>query len=316
MAASSYRVLIIDDFPEDRELYRRLLDQDPTATYQFAEADAAEEALALWNDFRPDCVLLDYRLPGLDGLDLLHRFELSKVYPAAVIMLTGQGDEGVAVAAMKTGAQDYLVKSKLTADALQGALHAAIERARQQFEVAQKQAELERLATMDPLTGVYNRRYFLERLEMELARARRYHTTFTVLMLDVDFFKHVNDNHGHLMGDQVLVRVGELLGSSFRSSDLVARFGGEEFCILAASTDLDGGRIFAERIRQLIGEQVFPVPGKASFQVTCSVGLVVATGDEVSGLELIAHADEALYQAKRTGRNRVCVYSPDNAVLS
>src|SRR5262249_26539244 len=111
MPESCYRILIVDDCPEDRELYRRLLARDREAKNVFAETSTAEEALELWQAFRPDCVLLDYCLPGLDGLDLLQRFESSGDCPdPAIIMLTGQGDEAVAVEAMKTGAKDYIVK--------------------------------------------------------------------------------------------------------------------------------------------------------------------------------------------------------------
>jgi diguanylate cyclase (GGDEF)-like protein len=312
-----YRILIVDDCPEDRELYRRALSQEWEGENIFAETSSAEEALDLWETFRPDCVLLDYRLPGLDGLDLIQRFESAEDRPdPAIVMLTGQGDEAVAVAAMKTGAQDYLVKSRITTEALRRSVHNAIEKVRLQYELARKQQELERLATLDALTGAHNRRHFLERLREELQRARRYGTTFSLLMIDVDYFKHVNDNHGHLTGDNVLVRLGELLRQSLRSTDLAARYGGEEFCILAANTDLEGARAFAERFRELLAEQSFSGGGGSSFSVTCSVGVAAFAGEDISGDELIARADQALYQAKREGRNRVCVYATEKAVVS
>src|SRR3954471_24864762 len=118
MIQRPWRILIIDDSPEDRETYRRYLTQDPDATYTFAEADNAEDGLLLCGRFEPDCVLLDYKLPAAYGLTVLHNYDGDKTPEFAMIMLTGQGDEQVAVQALKTGAQDYLVKSRLSRDGL------------------------------------------------------------------------------------------------------------------------------------------------------------------------------------------------------
>lgn len=309
MPDQTYRILIVDDSPEDREVYQRFLSRGHESDYQFSEACSAEEALRVWQEFKPDCVLLDYRLPGADGLDLLERFENHNHVPiSAIVMLTGQGDEVVAVEAMKTGAHDYLVKSKLTREALRRSVHNAIEKVRLQREIAEKQKQLERLATLDSLTNLYNRRYFMERLNQELSRTRRYHTSFSVMMMDVDHFKKVNDTFGHSVGDEVLIRVGEVLHSCLRGSDLAARYGGEEFCVLAANTDAEGAHVFADRVRQLIAEQVFRSEGKPSFSITCSIGIAEATDADDDARKLLDRADDAMYEAKRAGRNRVCVW--------
>lgn len=311
MAETFYRILIIDDSPEDRELYRRLLEHDAEGEFLFAEAETAEDGLAELRSFKPDCVLLDYRLPGLDGLNLLEHHESDPAHSgAAIIMLTGQGSVDIAVEALKTGAQDYLIKSKITAEALRRAVLNAIEKVRMQHELARKQAELQRLASEDELTGLSNRRHLLTRLEEELGRSRRYRLALSVLLIDLDHFKRINDTYGHLIGDEVLERLGQMLRGSLRRSDLAGRFGGEEFCVVAAHTNADSARAFAERIRRMVGELNFAPQGKPPFHVTCSIG--VATADEATtATQLLARADEALYRAKNNGRNCVCVYGQD-----
>jgi diguanylate cyclase (GGDEF)-like protein len=307
MTQRVWRILIIDDSPDDRETYRRFLAQDQEEAYSFAEAETAEEGMQLCRSFQPDCVLLDYKLPEADGLTLLRSYEDDQAQPPfAVVMLTGQGDEAVAVAALKTGAQDYLIKSRLNPAGLQQAVHQAIDKVRQRRQQAARQEELERQVITDSLTGLLNRRYFLERLDQEIARGRRYESVLSLLMIDVDQFKRVNDTYGHLVGDHVLVQVGKVLRSCLRSSDLAARYGGEEFCVLAANTDLEGGRTFAERIRHMVASQQIPSPDQTTFSITCSIGVAEAGAAAVSVLELVGRADEALYRAKQQGRNRVC----------
>lgn len=311
MTQRTWRILIIDDSPEDRETYRRYLHQDTQAAYLLAEADNAEDGTHLCGSFQPDCVLLDYKLPGVDGLTLLHSYEDGKSPPPfAVVMLTGQGDEQVAVEALKTGAQDYLVKAHLTAASLCQAVRQAIDEVRQQRQQADHQAELERRVTTDELTGLLNRHYFLDRLEQELERVRRYDAVLALLMIDVDHFKRVNDTYGHLVGDHVLVQMGKVLRACLRSSDLAARYGGEEFCIMAANTDLEGGRAFAERVRQLVSQQQLAGPDQDLFLVTCSIGVAQGGPGTTSAEALIAQADQAMYQAKHQGRDRVCVAGP------
>jgi diguanylate cyclase (GGDEF)-like protein len=307
MIQRAWRILIIDDSPEDREAYQRFLSKDGRETYTFAEAETAEEGEELCRTLHPDCVLLDYKLPGADGLALLHSYDGSKSPPEfAVVMLTGQGDEQVAVEALKTGAQDYLVKSRLTPESLQLAVRQAIDKVGQLRQQAARRAELERQVITDGLTGLMNRQHFLERLAQELERVSRYCSVLSLLMIDVDHFKNVNDTHGHLVGDHVLVQVGKVLRSCLRSSDLAARYGGEEFCILAANTDLEGAQTFAERIRQLVAQQQIPGSEGKPFSVTCSIGVAESGTEATEALELLARADEALYLAKQRGRNRVC----------
>lgn len=181
----------------------------------------------------------------------------------------------------------------------------ALEKAHLVDRIQQANRRLEQLAITDPLTGLYNRRYFFERLEQEFARARRYGNPLSCLILDVDNFKQLNDQWGHLTGDAVLREMARRIQQSIRRVDLPARYGGEEFVILLPQTDLSGAMVEAERIRQTIGGTPFPeLPDHT--QVTVSVG-IAALDDTVNSVEdLIRQADNALYRAKSEGKNR-CV---------
>jgi two-component system, cell cycle response regulator len=181
----------------------------------------------------------------------------------------------------------------------------AIERA-YDLEAAKSDREhLERLASTDPLTGCLNRRAMLDKLEAELDRARRYDLELTLLMIDLDWFKEINDTRGHLVGDTVLRQLGDALRHEARSVDVVARYGGEEFTLVLPETGKEGGTAFAERIRVLIESHNFADEGDP-LRATVSIGVATFTqGEDASVESMIADADAALYRAKREGRNLV-----------
>jgi diguanylate cyclase (GGDEF)-like protein len=166
--------------------------------------------------------------------------------------------------------------------------------------------ELEEISITDALTKVYNRRYFNERLRQELKRVSRYSPPVSLLMIDIDLFKKVNDTWGHQAGDAVLSGVAGLIKGRLRETDLIARYGGEEFCLLATGTDQAGAQVLAERVRALVQNTVFEHGGN-TIAVTVSIGL--STWEPSLGEipeEFIRRADTALYRAKEQGRNRVC----------
>lgn len=168
-----------------------------------------------------------------------------------------------------------------------------------------------RLATTDPLTGVYNRRTFVELADMALARAQRTGKPLSLLMLDLDHFKRVNDRHGHLVGDQVLKSFVRVAETCLRREDLLVRFGGEEFCVLLPDTTLEGAMALAERVRVLVAETPLRA-GKAQINVTVSFGVDTIREGEPGTVDLLLErADAALYRAKRGGRNRVATYIPN-----
>jgi two-component system cell cycle response regulator len=192
------------------------------------------------------------------------------------------------------------------ADTVVKAAVSAIQRAKIMETTKADNARLEALAHIDPLTDVLNRRALAERLAAEMERARRYASTVTLLMIDLDHFKRVNDTHGHLVGDDVLMEAAMLLQNAVRSVDVVARYGGEEFVIVLPETTEEGAVAFAERIRERIEDQGFQVADGLMLHLTASIGVATFPSARVASVEdLFARADEALYRAKAEGRNRV-----------
>lgn len=167
--------------------------------------------------------------------------------------------------------------------------------------------EIERIATTDSLTELHTRRYTMERFQEELSRAGLRHTKLSFAMIDVDYFKTFNDQHGHLVGDQILREVGKVIRENIREIDIAARFGGEEFCVILPDTDPDGGRYAAERIRQAV-ERAIIRAYDAEVKITVSLGVSTYPEDGTRMEELVDKADWALYRAKREGRNRICSF--------
>jgi two-component system, cell cycle response regulator len=184
----------------------------------------------------------------------------------------------------------------------------AAETAQRELEVANRQ--LVHLSRTDGLTGLHNRSYFMERLSTEFHRARRYNHLLSMLMLDIDHFKKVNDEQGHLAGDQVLAAVAREIAAMVRQSDVAGRVGGEEFCILLAETDPLGARTFAERVRRQVAAATHHSSDGTVFPVTCSVGIACLDDRITSTTDFLRAADAALYMAKAEGRDRVGVYTP------
>ncbi len=192
------------------------------------------------------------------------------------------------------------------ADTVIKAAVAAIRRAQVIETTREDNVRLAALATTDPLTLLLNRRALIDKLTTEIDRARRYDSVVTLLMIDIDHFKPVNDTHGHLVGDEVLREVGAILQHAARTVDIVARYGGEEFVVALPETARDGAVTFAERIRELIAAHQFAVADGGTLRISASIGVAVFPAPFVETTEdLFARADEALYRAKAEGRNRV-----------
>ena len=192
------------------------------------------------------------------------------------------------------------------ADVVIRAAVAAVRRAQALETTRADNRRLEALATTDALTRVLNRRALVDRLGVEVDRARRFESALTLLLLDVDHFKAINDTEGHLAGDSVLRQLGVLLEDAVRKVDVVARYGGEEFVVILPETGMDGGAIFAERLKERIAAQDFDVGESRTVHLTVSIGLATFPSPRVGSMEdLFARADEALYRAKSGGRNQV-----------
>jgi two-component system cell cycle response regulator len=192
------------------------------------------------------------------------------------------------------------------AETVVNAAVAAIKRAQTLESTRADNRRLEALATTDPLTRLLNRRALLERLSREVDRAKRYESMLTLLLLDIDHFKRINDERGHLVGDAVLRQIGALVEASVRTVDIAARYGGEEFVLILPETSQDGGIIFAERLRESIERYPFDASSDEPLHLTASIGVATFPSPRVDSTEdLFARADEALYRAKSSGRNQV-----------
>jgi two-component system cell cycle response regulator len=315
-------VVIIEDSASMAELERRYLEREG---FSVKTASTGAQALRILEDGgTPDLLIVDYKLPDMSGVDLMQQVKaLGMDLP--VVVVTAAGNEQVAVSAMKLGAMDYIVKDVATIKQLPGTCREVIRR----FELSQKKdhlmeelrrvntelkaanVRLEDLSRKDDLTGIYNRRYFTERLGYEVARSGRYRTPLSMAFFDLDHFKVVNDTHGHGLGDQVLIQFAGVIRDRIRQTDVLARYGGEEFAVLLTDTPVDRARALADDLRELISRVEFGTP-ETPVRLTTSAG--VAFLDEGMTREsLIETADRSLYQAKQAGRNRVAAVQVEPA---
>jgi len=264
----------------------------------------------------PDLVFLDLVLPDMDGLEVLR---IIKARPdesfTPVILVSARADLDSRVTGLRIGADDFLAKPCADPEVLARA-GAMLRIKSLQDQLRAAKAELERLSITDGLTGLFNRRYFNTRLSQEFQRAQRYSDPVSLMMLDIDHFKSVNDTYGHPFGDVVLKNIAELVRSTVRDPDICARYGGEEFSVILPKTHLQGALVVAERIWRELGQQAHAVEDRdpasgerRTFRATASIGLAFFPSKDIASPEhLVKFADEALYRAKREGRNCICLY--------
>jgi two-component system, cell cycle response regulator len=246
--------------------------------------------------------LLDWNMPGMNGIDIcrLLRQDSSRPY-TYLILVTGRGREQM-VDGLESGADDYLIKP-VDPDELRARLNTARRILDLQEQLLETQRKLRELATRDALTGLWNRAMILDLLEREMTRSRRGTQPLSIVMADIDHFKHINDTCGHLVGDAVLRQTAQRLLVGLRPYDTVGRYGGEEFLILLPGCDADAGLALAERLRRgIAGEPV--AEGGVAHSVTLSMGVATWDAQSPAG-ELLRRADQALYAAKSAGRNCV-----------
>jgi diguanylate cyclase (GGDEF)-like protein len=292
------RILLIDDDEVDRMAVRRAL-KNSELTVEIEEASNAQSAISLFDESFFDCVLLDYRLPDTDGisvaLDLLDR---NKGPAVPIVMLTGEGNETVAVDAMKSGVQDYLPKSSLDSGNLARAINNAVEKTTLHNKIEEMNKTFEHMALNDSLTGLGNRNLFGDRLNNLIATCKRSGEPFSLLMMDLNKFKEVNDNHGHEAGDEVLREVGNRLKAIGRDADGFFRLGGDEFAaLLTTGVTREGVTIIAKRILR-----AFKAPidfNSVPLETGVSIGIVLFPEHGEVADELLRLADAAMYEAKR-----------------
>ena len=292
-------ILIADDSMVVRAVLRRQLETDG---HTVVEAVNGEEAIDACREYHPDVILLDVEMPVLDGHATLARLKADpQLKDIPVVFLTGMVDTADVVTGLQLGAHDYLRKP-FEANELMARVSAALRTKWLQDELRTRNAELDRVSRIDMLTNIYNRRHLDEHLRSVISAARRHDRTIGVLIVDIDHFKNVNDEHGHLAGDAVLREVAVRLAQAMRTEDALGRWGGEEFLAVLTDTPPEGVRVMAERLRQVIAAAPFTLDDGSQIRVTVSVGHASGTEDA----EVLVHrADDALYVAKAAGRNRV-----------
>lgn len=316
------RVLIVEDDAVSRMILRRAVER---FGHECLTATDGSEAWEMYQESpEVDVVISDWMMPGLDGPALCEKIRNHAGhrdgYPF-FIFLTALRDKAHRLEGMQAGADDYLSKP-LDRDELEVRLIAAARVTSLHRQLSSQKKELEKLnfelfkqARRDPLTRLGNRLRLREDLETLRAQVERYGHSYSAVLCDVDSFKLYNDRYGHLKGDEVLQKVAEAILQSFRTGDTSYRYGGEEFLIILPEQSLESAALAAERLRRAVEELAIPHEDSKSGIVTVSCGLAELSPDEKKTVEeLLKEADEALYQAKEGGKNKVAVSSRERAV--
>lgn len=295
---------------EDSQTVKAMLVKNLSDTYDLIEAHDGEEAWEmLCADPTIDVIITDINMPRMTGHQLLVKIRKSgdkRMAELPVIVMTTGDDKVDKNLAFLNGANDFLMKP-IDAMELQARVRVHHTLASTIRELERNRKALAEQATTDPLTKLKNRRAFFQQGDQNIALSKRYKTELSVLILDVDHFKKVNDQHGHQAGDEALVIVANVLNSVVRTGDMVARIGGEEFVALLPETNRLGAAVLADRIRAAIERTEFHYAGKP-VPLTVSIGMASLGAESVDSLEeLMGIADRRLYLAKNNGRNRICV---------
>lgn len=308
-------VLLVDDLPTNLRLLMGIL---APQGYKLRPVTSGTQALIVAQTYIPDLILLDISMPEMDGIEVCKRLKADeRTCDVPVIFISALGEADDKVRAFEAGGIDYILKPFQEEEViLRVHNHLRLRQLQQQLErqvaeltrlhqqVSEQARQLEELSFRDGLTGVYNRRYLDKRLSEEFARAKRYAQPLSVLMCDIDAFKHINDTFSHAIGDDVLRILADILRRNTREVDFVARYGGEEFVVAFPATGIPHVLQAAEKIRLLVEaypwQQLHP-----ELHVTLSLGV----SDDMSTAnyeQLLKLADDKLYEAKRSGKNKVC----------
>jgi len=298
------RLLVVDDDDVDRERISRYLKKFRIPVIVL-DASSGSEAMRQIAKENIDLILLDYQLGDMTGTELLAQIKLGSTGTIPTIMVTGMGDERTAVEALRLGVIDYLPKRSMTADSLVSVLESALRLVDLEGRLQETQERLRRMSLYDELTGLPNRNLFFDRLSQSVLSATRNHGQFSLLMIDLNLFKEVNDSLGHAAGDQVLATIGQRLLTTSRQSDTLARIGGDEFaCVLH---DVHSTQDAEKCVENLIGCISQPIAiGERVIQVGASIGIARYPDHGMDVTTLLSNADSAMYAAKRSHRRYVC----------
>ena len=288
-------ILIVDDTKENIDILLSLLSE-----YDLLVALNGEKALQMLEKHPVDLILLDIVMPVMDGFEVCQKLKADpSTEEVPVIFLTAKTDETSIEKAYDIGGGDYVTKPFKPKELLA--------RVKRELQLQEVQNELKLLASTDPLTKLYNRRYFSEISTHVFNLSQRDNYPLGIIMLDIDRFKNINDTYGHKVGDVVIMQLADLLRSHQRKSDIISRFGGEEFALLLPNTSLEGATVVSEKIRKDVEASRVDANSGVIVKYTVSLGVSeVDIQQETSIEKALIRADNALYAAKRAGRNKVC----------
>lgn len=298
----NFLVLVVDDVRQNLILLSNILED---AGYNTTFANSGNQGLERAKLAKPDLILLDLMMPDIDGLKVC---QLIKADPnlaeTPIIFLTASNDKEHLIEAFSQGAVDYITKPFNKFELLARVkTHLQLKDTEKQLK--QALSELEQLVKIDFLTGIYNRRSFFLLAQEEFKRSRQELNDFSILMLDIDHFKKINDIYSHVVGDRVLKNFVEIIKKNKETEGYFARFGGEEFIMLLPKTNIDKATTIAENLRKKVAKETLIVDDFV-IDITVSIGGATYCHDDKSVEMIIQRADHALYEAKKTGRNRVC----------
>ena len=292
------RVLVVDDDQAIRDSMTEFLDLSGFHTQMAA---SAEEALEIISRQPVDVIITDIMMEGMNGLQLTDR--VKRKHDIDVIVMTGYSDDYSYEEAVRIGASDFVFKP-IRFEELLLRLKRVLKERTLTRERREMMAKLEKLAITDGLTKLYNSRYFYTQLKIEIDRSLRYHHPLALMLLDIDFFKDYNDTYGHLEGDKVLIRIGEIIRSSLRNMDSAYRYGGEEFTIILPETSAEEAVRVAPRIQAGLASSPFTPGGGPPVNITMSIGVTQYCPEEDIAT-FVQRADRAMYMSKNSGRNRI-----------
>lgn len=294
-------ILVIEDEPVTRMLITKSVERWGYNVHEVESAEQGLEFLKNNNDFF--IVLTDWSLPAMSGLTMSEEIRRGFDESIYIIMLTNKSGEQDLVKAMDAGIDDYITKPFSP-----GELRVRLRAGSRIVEQTQK---LKFFANFDELTGIWNRRMLVQQMKIEWVRHEREKLNCSVLMLDIDHFKLVNDTYGHAAGDKALTIFANCLKDSVRPYDLVGRFGGEEFVVLLPNTNITEAKLISERIRVDVESMLIHLKSDSSFTITVSIGAAEKEDNDQSVQSLIGRADSALYFAKKEGRNQTVCWFGD-----
>jgi diguanylate cyclase (GGDEF)-like protein len=294
-------ILVVDDINDNLHIMGSILDQ---AGYNTTYATSGQQALERVKAALPDLILLDLMMPGMDGIEVCEQLKLEPAYRhIPIVFLTASREQEKLLSAFQQGASDYLMKPVTPAELL-ARVKVHLEQKLRHDQLNKNAEKFYQMAIKDPLTGVSNRYHLMTVAEQEFSRAGRYQRPLSVIMLDIDHFKQVNDTYGHDIGDEVLKQVAQVSLASLRGGDLFGRLGGEEFMVLLPETNLEKATVVAKRLCTAVSQSTFQID-QVNVPLTISIGVSSIHADDTDIGPVLKRADQALYEAKQQGRNQV-----------